>query len=335
MKILAAGDLFVTTDLLSRTIQEEIPGAEIATISNDWPRTPFRTVDDVDEAAGNVDELIAALQGVDGCVTHTFPFTEQVFANCPDLRVVGVCRGGPVNVNLAAASRFGVAVRRAPGRNAISTAEHTVAMILASVRNLATRHRELVEGRWNSEVYVFDDVPISISGARVGVVGLGAVGELVAAYMHALGAQVVVFDPFRLEAFPDYVHVVDDLESLLRACDILTVHARPSADGSFLIGASELSLLHDGTFVINCARGALLDYDAMARELATGRLSGFACDVFPTEPVRVSELILTAPNVLFTPHMAGASKGAAKFGARVAARSVAAFLRGESAKTPA
>ena len=125
--VLAAGDHFVLPSLLAAAVRAEVPDAEVRELTLPWPHVPFGRVGEVDEASGTEEEIVEALQGVQVCVTEMAPLTEKVLDACPDLRLFCVSRGGPVNVNVDAATRHGVAITFAPGRNAAATAEHSVA----------------------------------------------------------------------------------------------------------------------------------------------------------------------------------------------------------------
>ena len=222
MKVLLASDGFVTDAVLRTALARALPDVETASISSTWPVPPFRDIGDVREAAGDEDELIEALDGCDVAFSHTFPFTEKVVAASPSLKLVTICRGGPVNVNIEAATRAGVLVSYTPGRNATATAEHTVGMILASLRQIPQRHREVVDGQWRSDYYIFDNVGAEIGSSTVGVVGYGAVGRRVAAVMAAFGARVLVYDPWTDEP-AEGMTSVDSLGELLAGSDVVTI----------------------------------------------------------------------------------------------------------------
>lgn len=331
MKVLLAGDAFVTPQVLSDALHRHLPEAETVTVTNDWPRSPLASIGDVDEAVGDEDALIAALEGVDACFTHTFPFTEKVLAAAGQLRLVTVCRGGPVNVNLEAAHRYGVVVSYTPGRNATATTEHTVAMIMGAVRQIAQRHAELARGEWRGDFYEYDQVPPEVSGSRVGLVGYGAIGSRVAAIMRAMGAAVMVYDPFVDPAqVGEGIELVDSLEHMLPRTNILSIHARLTKENAGLIGADEIGLLPKGSVIVNCARGGLLDYDALCDALDAGHLYAAACDVLPSEPLPPGHRLLSTPRLTMTPHLAGASRGAAELAAELGARDIARFFAGEA-----
>ncbi len=330
MKVLVAGDRFMTVPVMTAALRHHLPDVEITSIANDFPYTPLASIGDVDEAVGDEEELIAALAGVEVCFTHTYPLTRRVLEACPQLRLVTVCRGGPVNVNLPAAADRGIVVTNTPGRNAAATAEHTVAMIMAAVRQIPQRNAEMAAGQWRGDYYDYEKVPLQIDGAVVALVGYGAVGSRVAAAMRALGAQVRVYDPFiDSGALADGIERVSTLEAALRDAHIVTLHARLTAENRGMLGAEQLALLSPGAVVVNCARGALLDAEALCDALESGYLHGAALDVLPMEPLPADHRLLRAPHVVLTPHIAGASRGSAEVAARIGAEDIARFARGE------
>ncbi|MFD0533802.1 NAD(P)-dependent oxidoreductase [Actinomadura luteofluorescens] len=196
-RVLAAGDLFVRNELLIGALRAEAPGdLAFSEVTLPWPVEPFGRVAEVDEASGTEEQLIEALRGAEVCVTQMAPLTRRILEASPDLRLFGISRGGPVNANLEAATEHGVAVCFAPGRNAGATAEHTLGLILAAVRRIPQTHVDLMAGQWRGDYYRYDDVGIEINGSTAGLVGCGAVGRRVAKMLAALGARVLVHDPY-------------------------------------------------------------------------------------------------------------------------------------------
>ena len=328
-KVVAAGDGFVRTDILRKALAEQGLVDNVVDIDNDWPLTPLVDIDGVHEANGDQDALVAALRGAQVLITHTQPVTERVLQASPDLRLVVICRGGPVNADIDAATAAGVMVTNTPGRNANATTEHSLGMILAATRQISQRDAELKAAQWRADYYQYDEVGPEIFGSTVGLVGYGAIGRRVTAALVAMGAQVLVFDPFLKETLPEGVELVDELDDLLRRSAILTIHARATADNAGLIGRRELALLPRGAVVVNCARPQLLDYDALADALASGHLYSAAADVLPSEPLPADHRLLQIPNLTVTPHLAGASKEAAWIAARTGAADIAAFVQGK------
>jgi D-3-phosphoglycerate dehydrogenase len=330
-RILAAGDHFVTTGLLVDAITREIPDAvTFQELTLPWPVQPFGRVGEVDEASGTEDQLIEALQGVEVCVTQMAPLTEKVLAACPDLKLFSIGRGGPVNANLEAATRHGVAVTYAPGRNSTATAEHTVAMMLAAARRIPATHGDLLAGQWRGDYYMYDAVGPELEGSTVGLVGYGAIGRKVARILGGFGADVLVHDPYVSQENLGRAATLVDLQELLQRSRIVSLHARVTEETIGMIGAAQIATMPAGSILVNCARGALLNYDAALDALEAGQLFGAAFDVFSEEPIPKNSRLLTVPGVIMTPHLAGSSKETAQNAATIIASEVGRFIRGET-----
>jgi D-3-phosphoglycerate dehydrogenase len=326
--ILAAGDHFVLTSLLADHVRHAVPDADVRELTLPWPVEPFGDVAEVHEASGTEEQLIEALQGVEICVTQMAPLTERVLEECPDLRLFCVSRGGPVNANLDAATSHGVAVSFAPGRNATATAEHTVALMLAATRRVPATHMDLARGTWRGDYYVFDKVGPELAGSTVGIVGYGAIGSKVAQILHGFGAHILVADPY-VDGDAVAPAEVTDLPDLMRRSRFVTVHARATPETEGMISRDAIALMPEGSVLVNCARGSLVDYDAVCDALDTGRLFSAAFDVFPEEPIPADSRLLTTPNLVMTPHLAGASKETAKNAATIVAAEVGRYLSHE------
>ncbi|ONI68240.1 hydroxyacid dehydrogenase [Kribbella sp. ALI-6-A] len=329
VKTLLAGDHFVRNELLAEALSA-LPDVrfDFREVTLPWPLTPYGRVAEVDEASDVEDELIAALPGVELAVTQMGPFTERVLESAPDLRFLVCCRGGPVNVNVPAATKRGVVVASTPGRNAVAAAEHAVALTMGALRKLPQLQRTLEQGEWRSDLYAYDECGSELEGATVGLIGYGAIGSRVARVMLAFGAHVVVVDPVLDAASPpDGIEVVE-LDELLTRSDVVSLHARLTDDTRGMIGADQLARMRPGAVLVNTARGGLLDYEATVDALESGQLGAAAFDVFPAEPLPEGSRLLTAPNVVMTPHLAGATRQTAQRAASIAAEAVAAYLAG-------
>ncbi len=330
VRVLAAGDQFVLDRLLVDAVRAEVGDAvEVTTLSLPWPVEPFGRVAEVDEASGTEEQMIDALEGVQACVTQMAPLTRRVLEASPDLELFCVGRGGPVNANLSAAAEHRVAVCCAPGRNATATAEHTLGMVLAAVRRIPETDAELKAGTWRGDYYRYASVGPELAGSTVGLVGSGAIGGRVARMLAALGARVLVHDPYVDPASLDGVAELVPLEELLRRSLVVSLHARATPQTRGLIGAEQLAAMPRGSVLVNCARGSLLDYDALCDALASGHLFAAAVDVFPEEPVPSGSRLLETPGLTLTPHLAGASRQTAQNAARTTAAELGRWLRGE------
>lgn len=328
--VLAAGDHFVLPSLLADAVRAEVPDElDVRELTLPWPLVPFGPLAEVDEASGDEDTMIEALSGARVCLTEMGPLTARILDACPDLELFCVSRGGPVNANVAAASEHGVAVSYAPGRNAAATAEHTVSLVLAVTRRVPELHAELRRGHWRGDYYTYDNSGIELEGATVGLVGFGAVGSRVARIVRAFGAHVVVHDPYVAADAVAGVAEPVPLDELLARSRVVSLHSRLTDETRHMIGRAQVNAMAPGSVLVNCARGGLVDYDAVCDALEDGHLFGAGFDVFPDEPIPAGSRLLSAPNVVITPHVAGASRETAHKAARIVAGDVGRFLRGE------
>ncbi|GIF45689.1 D-3-phosphoglycerate dehydrogenase [Asanoa ferruginea] len=323
MRVLVAGDHFVTNDLVAAALHD-VPGLDIRTLTLPWPLVPFGPVAEVDEASGGEDELIAALSGVEVAVTQMAPFTARVLAAADALKLLVVCRGGPVNVNLDAAAAAGVTVRSTPGRNAVAAAEHTIALMLAALRQIPDRHNGVLAGEWRSDLYALDQVGGELGGSTVGLIGYGAIGRRVGRILAAFDARVLVHDPYADPATLDGATAVGSKE-LLERSSVVSLHARLTPETAGMVGAAELARLPRGAVLVNTARGGLLDYAAVVDALESGHLGAAAFDVFDAEPLPATSRLRKAPRVVLTPHLAGATRQTAERAARLAADAVRSY----------
>ncbi|MGP4028426.1 2-hydroxyacid dehydrogenase [Actinomadura sp. 3N407] len=325
MRVLAAGDRFVLPELLAGALDAELGGAaDVRRLELPWPVVPFGRVAEVDEASGDEDTMIDALDGVEACVTQMAPVTAKILDNASRLRLVAVARGGPVNVDVAAATARGVRVCYAPGRNATATAEYTVGLMLAVLRRIPETHAALAgRGEWGGRYYTYDATGLELEGAPVGLVGGGAVGSRVARILAGFGADVRIHDPY----LPDGGGT--SLDDLLRRSRVVSLHARLTPENRGMIGARELALMPPGSVLINCARGPLLDEDALCDALESGHLLGAGLDTFAVEPPPAGSRLFGMPGVVATPHLGGASRAVAEKAARIVAAEVGRLHRGE------
>jgi D-3-phosphoglycerate dehydrogenase len=327
VKILLAGDGFVLNDLLERELLA-VPSirCELTKIVLPWPAVPFEPVAEVDEASGSEEDIIRVIRETEVIVTQMAPLTARVLAAAPALKLVICTRGGPVNVNVRAASERGIAVCSTPGRNAVAVAEYTLLLMLAALRRLPEAHGSLAGGEWRSGLYAYGESGDEIADSVVGIVGLGVIGRRVAATVRAMGARVVAHDPYATSS--DGVELVP-LGELLDRADIVTLHARLTPETRHVIGAAEITRMRPGAILVNTARGGLLDYDAALHALASGRLRALAFDVFPEEPLPTTSPLLRARGVVLSPHVAGATRQTAARAAAFAARELGRYARSE------
>jgi D-3-phosphoglycerate dehydrogenase / 2-oxoglutarate reductase len=290
----------------------------------DLLRADFDVEDHPELAAEGLAEAIGPYDAL--VVRSQTKVTAEVLERAERLRVVARAGIGLDNVDVDAATRRGVMVVNAPQSNIVSAAEHTVALMLAQARNIPQADAALRAGRW--ERAPFEGV--ELHGKTLGVVGLGRVGAMVAQRAAAFGMRVVAYDPYvsKERGRQLGVELVPSLDGLLVQADFLTIHLPRSPETEGLIGDTELGLLPEGARVVNTSRGGILDEDALARAIASGRLGGAAVDVFAEEPATASPLFLLDRTVV-TPHLGASTKEAQDKAGVAVAEMVRLALRGE------
>jgi D-3-phosphoglycerate dehydrogenase len=246
-----------------------------------------------------------ALRDADGVVVRSgTQITADLLDDPGKLRVIVRAGVGVDNIDVAAATRKGVLVMNTPGGNTVSTAEHTLSLLLALARGVPAADASIHAGKWERTKFV----GVQLAGKTLGVVGLGRIGREVARRAAGLDMKVLGYDPFLAPAGAAQlgIETVPDLDSLLPRVDFLTVHTPLTDDTRDLIGAREIARMRPGARVLNCARGGILNEPAVADALLSGHLAGAALDVFVVEPPPADHPLLKLPNVVVTPHL-GAS----------------------------
>jgi D-3-phosphoglycerate dehydrogenase len=249
-------------------------------------------------------------------------FTGRVINACPNLRLISIWGTGTDHVDLAACRSRGIAVASTPGVNAHAVAEHALALILAALRRIPALDADLRAGRWARE-------PVAQLEARMlGVVGLGAIGRRVAALGAAFGARVLTCtqtaDNGRAAALG--ARAVP-LETIFAECDVVTLHLRLDESTRGLVGHGLIDRMPPTAWLVNTARGALVDRAALLAALTTRRIGGAALDVFHDEPLPADDPLRALPNVVLTPHIAGTTPQVIARGLDAAVQNVEAFLR--------
>lgn len=278
------------------------------------------------------DEILALAHDAHGIVVPG-ELSAQVIAGCPDLRVIGVARGDPHGVDLAAATARRIPVVYAAGRNAKAVAELTLAFILMLMRQLLPAHNFVRERRWRT----WDDLfatslfqGTELTGRVLGLVGLGFVGREVAKRARAYDMGVLVYDPcLTAETIAGHGAVKVDLPDLLARSDVVSVHCRLTDETRGMLGVEQIGLMKRGAFFINTARAAIVDQEAMLNALRTGHLAGAAFDVYWDEPLPSDSPLLELPNVIHTPHIGGVTTDLERRTAEIVVGEMLAVMRGE------
>jgi phosphoglycerate dehydrogenase-like enzyme len=246
-----------------------------------------------------------------------------VFAACDRLRMISVWGTGTDHIDLDACRARGVTVTNTPGVNAHTVAEHAVALMLAATRRIPAMDAGVRAGQWPRGMLV------QLEGKTLGIVGLGAVGRRVAALAAPFGMRLLASthgDDAGRAAAVGAQHV--PIETLLRESDVVSLHLRLGDETTRFLSRERLALMKASAFLINTARGGLVDRDALVDALRDARLAGAGLDVFHDEPTRADDPLLGLPNVVLTPHNAGMTPEVIDLGLRRAVENVASYLRG-------
>jgi D-3-phosphoglycerate dehydrogenase len=272
------------------------------------------------------DALKEALQNADGMVVRSgTQVTAALLEDPGKLRAIVRAGVGVDNIDVAAATRKGIVVMNTPGGNTVSTAEHTVAMLMTLARHIPAANASLQAGKWERGKFV----GVQLAGKTLGIVGLGRVGREVARRAVGLDMKVIGFDPFLapdraaqlgIESFPE-------LDQLLPRCDFLTVHTPGGPENMNLIDARRLAMMKRGARIVNCARGGIVNEEALAAALQSGHLAGAALDVFGQEPPAADLALTKLPTVVVTPHLAASTLEAQDAVALEAAQLLIGFLQ--------
>ena len=231
------------------------------------------------------------------------PISSHLLDFFPDLRIIGVARAGIENLDLAAATTKNILVFNVTGRNAHAVSDFAVGLILAELRNLARAHLAIMNGKWRKD---FVSVPHQLYGKRVGILGLGKIGALVARKLQGFEVHLVGFDPhFNSQRFNELGVECLTLAELMRTSDVITVHARLSETTRQMVGKNEIQSMKPTAILVNTARAGLIDMGALCEALANRRIAGAALDVFDPEPLSPADPLLKLENVTLTSHLAG------------------------------
>jgi D-3-phosphoglycerate dehydrogenase len=281
-----------------------------------------RGFDVVVDTDGPLEELLAESDAL--IVRSATKVTAGVLAAAPRLRVVGRAGVGVDNVDVDAATRRGIVVANAPESNVVSAAEHTLGLLVALARNIPQAHAALRDGRWERSRFG----GVELADKTLGVLGLGRIGQQVARRALGLQMRVVGHDPYvSEERFRDLGVEPASFDGVLARSDFLTLHLPLNDATRGAIGAEQIERMRTGVRIVNAARGELVDEAALIAALESGKVAGAAIDVFAEEPY--AGPLLTAPNVVVTPHLAASTDEAQDRAGVIVAEQVAAALRGE------
>ena len=333
MKILAVYDTYMPEEFFRKAFAEIMKTNDVRfAYLNELDRKDPETTSEkaIREYNGNPDELVGIMKDEEILIVHAAPVTDKVLMASPNLRAVFCVRGGPVNIDIESATRMGIVVGGAPGRNAEAVADFTMALMLVLARNVVKGVQFVRENRMFSREEWEGFFGHELRGMVLGLVGYGNVGSRVTKRALAFGMSVLVYDPFVERAKIEAPGVaVTDLETLLSSADFVSLHAREAPENENMIGRRQFEMMKKTAYFINTARGSLVDEDALYEALSSGKIAGAALDVMKVEPTDPASKLLKLPNIVVTPHIAGASHEVRYRGAEIVAKSIENLIAGQ------
>jgi D-3-phosphoglycerate dehydrogenase len=254
--------------------------------------------------------------------------TSDIINEARNLKIIGRAGAGVDNIDVEAATRRGIIVMNTPGGNTISTAEHTMSLILALARNIPQANNDLKAGNWERRKFI----GVELYGKTIGIIGLGRIGREVAIRCKAFGMNVIGYDPVLSSevALKLGVELVSNLDEIYRRSDFITVHVPLNDETRGMIGREELAKCKRGVRIINCARGGIIDEMALLEAIESGQVAGAALDVFSEEPPPKDHPLIKHPKVIVTPHLGAATEEAQEKVAIQIAHQIADALKGRA-----
>lgn len=286
--------------------------------------TPFEGRDDFVVVQKKVDE-VPELETFDALLVRSATkVTEELLLRMPNLKIVARAGVGVDNIQISACTNRGIIVVNAPDGNTISTAEHTFAMMASLARNIPQAHQTVKGGLWERNRFA----GIELKDKTLGIIGMGRIGTEIAKRARAFQMNVIAFDPFlTVERAKEMGIVLGTLDKLLSTADFITVHTPLTKDTKGLLNEENINKCKDGVFLINCARGGIIDEDALYNAILGKKVAGAALDVFVEEPP-VANKLLELDQIIVTPHL-GASTAEAQLNvAKQVAKEIVAFADG-------
>lgn len=265
----------------------------------------------VKEIKLDADGLAARMKEADGVIVRSATkITAELMDAAKNLKVIGRAGVGVDNIDVKAATQRGIVVMNAPDGNTITTAEHSIALLVAMARNVPQAHAKLQNGEWDKKSFV----GVELNGKTLGVIGLGRIGKHVAQIARGFGMRIIAYDPFTsAEQARELGIETAALDEVFSNADFLTIHTPVTDETRGIVGKDAFAKMKKGVRLVNCARGGLVDEGALLAAIDDGTVAAAALDVFATEPLPADSPLLGLPNIITTPHL-GASTTEAQEG---------------------
>jgi len=282
---------------------------------------------EVFEAEPSMEELKEMIGEYDAILLRSrTKLTGDIIDAGKNLKVIGRAGIGVDNIDLKAATEHGIIVVNAPGSNSLSVVELTIGHMISLARKLVEADKHVRSGQWNRKAFK----GVELMGKTLGLIGFGRIGSEVARRAQVFGMDVITYDPYVNKKIADEmgVKVVETKEDVLKNADFISIHALLTDETRGMIAGPEFEIMKDSAYIINCARGGIVDEKALYEALKDGKIKGAALDVYESEPPAGSPL-LELDNVVFTPHVGASTKEAQMRAGTVAAEQMLTALRGE------
>lgn len=301
-----------------------------------------------------VPEMKEAIKGIELLISEFEDINEEVIEAADKLKIIVCCRNEAfASIDIEAATKRGIPVLRAGGRNAIAVAEHTIALLMCVSKNISlTDHLLKYTDELTGKTYDDDggkraetmsewsmapDAPFALYGGgpemygkTFGQIGFGAIGRQVAKRAHALDMKVLVYDPYVEQADMDYLEAKKtDLETLMRESDFVSINCNVVPETIGLINRERIAMMKPTAYLVNTARAKILDYDALYDALKEKKIAGAGLDVYPVEPIPAGDKLLTLTNLVTTPHLAGSARDIVGHQTEITLNDVKKYLAGE------
>jgi len=316
MNILCIGDAMISSQYFAEAARRlHVKEANIE--SNDWERDwdklqkrRLLIEKEGPSAEKVVSQISMANKATEILLVLFCPLSKETIDALPQLKLIGVARGGLENIDINYATKKGILVHHLEGRNAQAVSDFTIGLIIAEMRNIARSHYALKNGVWRKN-YVNSDMIPELKEKIIGLIGFGYIGQLVAKKLSGFEVEILVFDPYISE---EIVHKYKarkvNLEYLLQNSDFVSLHARLGEENKNMLGERELALMKKTAYLINTARAGLIKEDALFNLLKERKIAGAALDVFWEEPIPKDSPWLMLDNVTLTSHLAGTTREA-------------------------
>lgn len=328
-RALIIGDKYIPTD----SYAEYLKGSDLAVDYVEWEGTKaeqhalqqiteFKGVNAVEAPAA----LLDAVHDAEAIGLHFAPITAELLGKAPNLKLIAVARTGLENVDIDEATRRGIGVVPALGRNAGAVAELAIGLMLSEARNIARADASVKSGGWRKE---FPGARIEIAGRTIGMVGFGHVGRITSERLAGFKPDILTFDPYASDELlrETGVRRVDTLDDVFRQSDFILVQARLTPETERFIGERQFRLMKSDAYFINGSRSRLVDYDALFNILQEGAISGAALDVFDEEPLPENSRWRTLDNVTITTHYGGDTEDTNRTSARLVTEAITEFAQ--------